>query len=91
MAVDPVTPDFDRVVAKPSWLPTRKWLAGTGLGLITILLVFVSEGSVDFTNGLEGDEWAVLGILVQRVVTYLLENKATLTGTGVPAAREGGL
>jgi hypothetical protein len=85
-AADPVLDPG--VPAKPSWFPTRKWWGTTGVAVATLILIFVSEGSVDFTNGLEADEWAVLGILAQRLIAFLVRNKKTVTGTGVPAARE---
>jgi len=88
MAVDPVDPEMRSFGRAASWVPTRKWLATTGLAVLTIVVMFVSEGSIDFTNGLEADEWALLGILAQRVLAYLVANKATAPMTGVPGTRD---
>jgi hypothetical protein len=77
-AVDPVTPD--PVVTRKSWKPTNKWILATLVGVVGLVVAFVSEGSIDFTNGLEADEWLVLTLFVQRVVAYLASNLNTPGG-----------
>jgi hypothetical protein len=76
-AADPVAP---APVVEKSWKPTNKWLAGTLVAVAGLVVAFVSEGSIDFTNGLEADEWLVVALFLQRVITYVVANKDTPGG-----------
>jgi hypothetical protein len=60
--------------------PTRKWWIATAIGLVTIVGMFAVGGEVDLSDGLDVTEIGTLGILLQRLGAYLVENANTPGG-----------
>jgi hypothetical protein len=60
-------------------MPTRKWFAATVVALGTIATAVIQAGGFDTTT-----EIALVGLVVQRVVAYLVPNDSE--GPGDPDA-----
>ena len=67
-------------VVKKSWLPTRKWLANetTAAGTLAVMLL---TGDKTITDP---ETIAIIGFVVQAIVTYVLPNKSGSEQGGVP-------
>jgi hypothetical protein len=67
----PVPPD----TAQKSWQPTRKWIAATITALGAIAVLWIQAGSFSMAVGI-----ALVGAIVQALVTYVLPNDNTPGG-----------
>jgi hypothetical protein len=61
--------------AQKSWQPTRKWIAATVTALGAIAVLWIQAGSFSMAVGI-----ALVGAIVQALVTYLLPNENTPGG-----------
>jgi hypothetical protein len=61
--------------AQKSWLPTRKWFAATFTALGAIAVLWIQEGGLTMAVGI-----ALVGAIVQALVTYVLPNENTPGG-----------
>lgn len=70
------------VPPKGGWKPTRKWIGGLVVGLLTIVLHAVTQEGWDSTNTAE-----VVTLAISLAGAYFVTNDPT--PGGVPAKKEG--
>jgi hypothetical protein len=63
-----------------SWLPTRKWWAATITALGAIAVLWIQEGALSMAVGI-----ALVGAVVQALITYVLPNDDTPGGVPLRA------
>lgn len=62
-------------------MPTRKWISGTLIGIVGIVVMLVTGDTDHFTDT---EKIAVATFLTQRIGSYFTPNESTATGDGVP-------
>jgi hypothetical protein len=79
MAVDPGTP----APQEPSLKPTRKWWVTQVTALAALAVMYLTTGGWDNEESV-----ALVGIISQAVIGWLVPNEATVPRTGVLAKGE---